>query len=76
MARMTVASIRTAMARPMPKSLMNVIWEVEKAMKTTAIRPARAVTMAPVRSRPTATECSLSPVRSCSSFIRDRRKTS
>ena len=75
-ALMRVASMSTAIAKPTPKSLMNVIFEVAKAMNTTAMRAARAVTMLPVRSRPMATECTLSPVRSCSSFIRDRRKTS
>ena len=64
------------MVRPIPNNLMNETLDVAKATKTMASRAAAAVTMRPVRSRPTATAWRLSPVRSYSSLIRDRRKTS
>ena len=75
-ARITNASISTASARPTPNSLMNDTPDVEKAMNTTLMRTAAAVTMRPVRSRPMATDDVLSCVRSCSSLMRDSRNTS
>ena len=75
-ARITNASMSTASASPTPNSLMNVTPDVAKAMNTTLISSAAAVTMRPVRSRPIATASVLSPVRSCSSLMRDRRNTS
>src|SRR5262249_6405875 len=75
-ARITNASISTAMARPTPKILMNETPEVAKAMKTTLMSTAAAVTIRPVRSRPRATECVVSWVRSCSSLMRESKKTS
>ena len=74
--RMRKASISTASVRPMPKSLMKVMLLVAKAMNTTAMSSAAAVTIRPVRSRPRATDSSLSPVRSYSSLMRERRNTS
>ena len=66
----------TARAMPTPNILMNVISEVAKATNTTARMAAAAVTMRPLRSSPAATEATLSPVRSCSSLILERRNTS
>ena len=66
----------TASASPTPKILMNVTPDVAKAMNTTLISTAAAVTMRPVCSSPVATAWVLSPVRSCSSLMRDRRNTS
>ena len=60
----------------MPNSLMKVICELTMATNVTLSSTAAAVTMRPVRSRPRATDRSLSPVRSCSSLMRERRKTS
>jgi hypothetical protein len=60
----------------MPNSLMNETPEVAKAMNTTAIRMAAAVTRRPVRSSPRATAVVVSAPLSCSSLMRDRRKTS
>ena len=54
-ARMMVASISTARAVPTPSSLISVIWEVAKAPIATAKSRAAAVTIRPVRWRPTAT---------------------
>jgi hypothetical protein len=53
-ARMMVASMRTAAAVPRPSSLVMMICEVRKAPNATAKRSAAAVTIRPVRSRPTA----------------------
>ena len=55
---------------------MNRTSLVAKARNTTAISTAAAVTIRPVFSSPTATASWLSPVRSYSSFTRERRKTS
>jgi hypothetical protein len=66
----------TATASPTPNSLMKLMPEVEKATKVMARSPLAAVTSRPVRSRPAATARVLSPVRSCSSLMRLRRKTS
>ena len=74
--RMRKASISTARVRPMPNSLMKLTRLVAKARNTTAISTAAAVTIRPVRSRPRATERSLSAPWSCSSLMRDSRKTS
>jgi len=76
MPRTRVASMTTARARPSPNSLMNVMTEVPVATKVTASNAAAAVTMRPVLSSPAATAAALSPLRSCSSLIRDSRKTS
>ena len=74
--RTRVASMAMATASPTPKSLMNDTPEVAKAKKTAARSRAAAVTMRPLRSRPRATDETLSWVRSYSSLIRLRRKTS
>ena len=60
----------------MPNSLRKLTWEVAKATNTMASRAAAVVTMRPVRSSPTATAATVSPVRSCSSLILDSRNTS
>jgi hypothetical protein len=74
-ARTTLASRRTAAAMPNPISLVTTIWALRKAPATTAKSNAAAVTIRPVRSRPTATaSASLSPS-SRASLIRERRKT-
>ena len=52
---MMVASISTAIAVPTPSSLMNTTSEVTKAPIATENSSAAAVTILPVRSRPTAT---------------------
>lgn len=44
--------------------------------KTTTMRAAAEVMMRPERWSPTATDRSLSPVWSCTSLMRERRKTS
>ena len=74
--RMRKASIRTARVRPTPNILMKLTPPVAKARKMTAISTAAAVTMRPVRSRPVATEVTLSAPASCSSLIRESRNTS
>ena len=74
--RISVASMITASAIPMPNILMNVIPDVANAMNTIARSAAAAVTMRPVRSSPMATELVLSPLRSYSSLIRESRNTS
>ena len=66
----------TATVSPTPNICTRLTREVAMARKTTATSSAAAVTMRPVRSRPTATDSMPSPVRSCSSLIRDRRNTS
>ena len=73
---MRVASTRMARAVPIPNSLRKLTCEVAKATNTIASRAAAVVTMGPVRSSPTATAATVSPVRSCSSLIRDSRNTS
>ncbi len=73
---MMKASISTAMPRPMPNILMKLTPDVPKAKNVTDRSSAAVVTMRPVRSRPRATAWSLSPVRSCSSLIRESRNTS
>ena len=75
-ARITNASMSTASASPSPNSLMNVMLDVANARNTTLMSSAAAVTIRPVRSRPSATDAVLSPVRSCSSLMRERRNTS
>ena len=74
--RMTKASIRMASASVRPNILIIVTPDVPNAMNVTDINSAAAVTMRPVRSSPRATAVSLSPVRSCSSLMRESRKTS
>ncbi len=74
--RIRKASMTTASVRPRPNSLMKLTRPKAKATKTTAISTAAAVTMRPVRSRPTATDVTLSAPLSCSSLMRDSRKTS
>jgi hypothetical protein len=73
---MTKASRSTARVRPIPKSLMKLTSEVAKARNTTEMSTAAAVTIPPVRSKPRATERTLSDPRSCSSLILDSRNTS
>jgi hypothetical protein len=75
-ARMRKASMSTARARPRPNIFRKVMPEVAKATNTTAISTAAAVTMRPVRSRPTATDVSVSAPLSCSSLMRESRNTS
>ena len=72
---MMVASIRTARAVPTPSSLISVIWEVAKAPIATAKSRAAAVTIRPVRWRPTATDSLVSSPPSWASLMRDRRNT-
>ena len=74
--RTTVASTSTASATPMPSILMIVTPLLAKAMNTMAMRAAALVTRRPVRCNPIATAAVLSPVRSYSCLMRERRKTS
>src|SRR4029077_17295506 len=74
-ARIRLASIRTARAVPTPFSLMKMICEVAKAPIAIANSSAAAVTIRPVRSRPTATASELGVPESWASLIRESRKT-
>ncbi len=75
-ARTTVASRAMAMAMPMPRALIRTMSAKANDRATTTTMRAADVTIRPLRSRPRATASVLSPVRSQTSFIRDRRKTS
>ena len=72
---MIVASISTARAVPTPSSLIRVIWEVAKAPIAMANSRAAAVTMRPVRWRPTATASLVSAPASWASLMRESRNT-
>jgi hypothetical protein len=74
--RTAKASVTTAMARPTPVILTTVIEDVAMLTNTTDSRTAAAVTSRPVWPIPVITAASLSPPRSYSSLMRDRRKTS
>ena len=74
--RTMVASTRTAMASPTPSCLMARTSPAAKPAKTMTMRHAAEVMMRPLRCRPTATARSLSPVSSCTSLMRESRKTS
>ena len=74
-ARISVASMITASAVPIPSSLMKMISEVAKAPIATQKRAAAAVTIRPVRSRPLATASVLSRPPSRASLMRLSRKT-
>ena len=75
--RMITASIRTAEARPRPKSLMIRSSPSMKEAKTVTMIAAAAVITRPVRARPrvTASDGVVASL-SHSSWIRDIRKTS
>ncbi|SLJ82389.1 Uncharacterised protein [Mycobacteroides abscessus subsp. abscessus] len=79
-ARMTVASLSTASAQPMPNSFIAVTPEVATAKNTMLISSAAAVKMRPVRATPSATACVFPAAvfgpASHSSRIRDSRNTS
>jgi hypothetical protein len=62
-ARMTVASIRTAIAMPTPRLLMTIRSPVPKAAKTETMINAAPVITRPVRARPSATARVVSPSR-------------
>ena len=74
--RTIVASTSTAVARPTPMSLMNVIPDVAKQRKTVARMTARVVTIPPVLVSPCTTARSVTPSTSWASLIRDMRNTS
>jgi hypothetical protein len=74
--RTTVASMRTAAARPNPIALKASSRLPVKAANTTTMISAADVTVRPVRSSPRVTARALEPVRSHSSRIRVIRKTS
>jgi glycosyltransferase involved in cell wall biosynthesis len=74
-ARISVASTISATAMPAPSSLSRLMPDVARAMKTMASSAAAVVTIRPVRSRPRPTAAVVSPVRWCSSRIRDSRNT-
>ena len=74
--RTSVASIRMAKAAPKPSCLMFVTPLDRKAANTMAISSAAAVMMRPVRCRPKATESTVSCPVSCSSLMRESRKSS
>ncbi len=72
---MSVASIATASAIPIPISLTSTIDEVANAPTATQKRSAAEVTTRPVRSSPSATASRFSRPASWASLIRERRKT-
>ena len=74
--RTTVASMKIAVARPSPKSLMVVASPSTKLPNTVTMMSAAAVITLAVDASPSATASALSPVRSYSSRIRDSRNTS
>jgi len=74
--RTSVASRKTAAARPKPIALKGTSRPAAKAAKTVTMISAAEVMVRAVPSRPCATACSLDPVLSYSSFMRDMRKTS
>ena len=74
--RTMVASTSTALARPTPNSLTRRSVSPMKLPKTTTMIAAAAVMTLAVKARPSATEPLLSPVRTNSSRILERRKTS
>ena len=74
--RTMVASSSTAVARPTPISLVTRSGSSRKAPNTNTMISAAAVMTRAVAARPSATEVRLSPVRSHSSFTRERRNTS
>ena len=74
--RTTVASMRIAVARPSPSILRDGTGLPTKLRKTAIMISAAEVTTRPVAASPRATDSALSPVRSCSSRIRESRNTS
>ena len=75
--RTSVASTRTAVASPSPKTLRMCSGSlITNEAKTQNMMAAAAVMMRPVTARPSATLSELSCVRSHSSRMRDSRKTS
>ena len=74
-ARTIVASIRTATAAPTPSCLMKTICDVANAPSATTSSSAAAVTMRPVRWRPSATASSFVAPASRASLMRVSRKT-
>jgi hypothetical protein len=74
--RTMVASSSTAMASPVPITLMIRFDSSRKLPKTKTMIAAAAVMTRAVAASPSATDSLASPVRSHSSRTRDRRKTS
>ena len=74
--RMRVASMKMALANPMPNSLMMMLSPSTNDRKNVHMMAAAAVMTRAVADRPSATAWALSPVRRYSSRIRDSRKTS
>ena len=72
---MSVASIATARAIPIPTSLTITIDEVANAPTATQKSSAADVTTRPVRSSPSATASRFSSPASCASLIRESRNT-
>src|SRR5215217_170112 len=75
-ARTTVASRNTASAIPKPSALIKTTSAVTNDPATTTTSSAAEVMIRPDRCNPTATACELFPLRSHSSRMRERRKTS
>ena len=74
--RTMVASMATAIARPMPMALMITTSARPKAMNTVNMMAAAPVINRPVRSRPLATAAVLLPRRTYSSCMRLTSRTS
>jgi hypothetical protein len=73
--RMSVASIRTATARPTPSGFVSSDLSVAKTAKTATMTAAAAVTVEAVVRMPWATASSVRMPRSTSSLIRLRMNT-
>ncbi len=74
--RTSVASTRIAVARPMPSIFSDGTGLAARLRNTTIMISAAEVMTRPVPASPRATDSALSPVRRCSSRIRDSRNTS